>query len=74
MQIRIFNPHAPVEFSINLPSSILHNGTVYLSSLNLTESALINMFLILVTKKAFDPSGRNVYHKLCKEEGNHLDM
>lgn len=32
---------------------------------------MISEFLtfILVTKKAFDPSGRNLYHKLCKEEG-----
>ena len=32
-------------------------------------------FYYSVPKKVFDPSGRNVYHKLCKEEGEkHLNI
>ena len=36
--------------------------------LNMTTDSLF----LSVTKRAFDPSGKNLYHKLCKEKGTNV--
>ena len=64
------------DFPGTLMHSVMTENSLPVSNIVKTSDALFAFcFYYSVPKKVFDPSGRNVYHKLCKEEGEkHLNI